>query len=32
MIELLTAVRPADRLADYPSIVDLHEGLALRRV
>ena len=32
MIELLTAARTADRITDYPSIVDLHEELAVRRV
>ena len=32
MINLLVAVRSADRIADYPSIVDLHEALALSRV
>jgi hypothetical protein len=28
MIELLVAVRPAERITDYPSIVDLHEILS----
>ena len=32
MIDLLVAVRPADRVTDYPSIVDLHEILALTNV
>ena len=32
MIALLVAVRPADRITDYPSIVDLRETLALTRV
>ncbi len=32
MINLLIAVRPADRVTDYPSIVDLRERLALPNV
>jgi ribosomal protein S18 acetylase RimI-like enzyme len=32
MIDLLVAVRPADRITDYPSIVDLREALALASV
>jgi ribosomal protein S18 acetylase RimI-like enzyme len=32
MLDLLVAVRPADRITDYPSIVDLHELLALSNV
>ena len=32
MLDLLVAVRPADRITDYPGIVDLHELLALRDV
>ena len=32
MLDLLVAVRPADRITDYPSMVDLHEVLALTRV
>jgi ribosomal protein S18 acetylase RimI-like enzyme len=32
MIYLLVAVRPADRITDYPSVVDLHEALALTNV
>ena len=32
MIDLLIAVRPADRITDYPSIVDLHEELALIQI
>lgn len=32
MLDLLAAVRPADRIAAYPSIVDLHELLALSQV
>ncbi len=32
MIDLLVAVRPADRIADYPSMVDLREALALTNV
>jgi mycothiol synthase len=32
MIDLLVAVRPAERLTDYPGVVDLHELLALPEV
>ena len=32
MVGLLVSVRPAERLTDYPSIVDLHEELALTHV
>lgn len=32
MIDLLIAVRPADRITDFPSIVDLREVLALSNV
>jgi ribosomal protein S18 acetylase RimI-like enzyme len=32
MINLLAAVRPADRITDYPSVVDLREILALSNV
>jgi len=32
MIDLLVAVRPADRITDYPSVVDLREILALSNV
>jgi mycothiol synthase len=32
MIDLLVAVRPADRITDYPSVVDLREVLALSSV
>jgi mycothiol synthase len=32
MIALLLAVRPADRITDYPSVVDLREVLALSNV
>jgi len=32
MIALLLAVRPADRITDYPSVVDLREVLALNNV
>ena len=32
MLDLLVAVRPADRITDYPSMVDLHETLALTHV
>lgn len=32
MLDLLEAVRPAGRVTDYPSIVDLYELLALRKV
>lgn len=32
MLALLVAVRPADRIADYPGLVDLHELLALGSV
>lgn len=32
MVDLLVAVRPAYRVADYPGVVDLHESLALPRV
>lgn len=32
MIDLLVAVRPAGRITDYPSPVDLREALALRHV
>jgi len=32
MLDLLIAVRPADRIADYPSLVDLREALALTDV
>ncbi len=32
MVDLLLVARPADRIADYPSIIDLHELLALRAV
>lgn len=32
MINLLLAVRPADRVTDYPSIIDLREMLALSNV
>jgi GNAT superfamily N-acetyltransferase len=32
MIDLLVTVRPADRITDYPSMVDLHEALALTHV
>lgn len=32
MLDLLVAVRPADRITDYPSIVDLRELLALSNV
>lgn len=32
MIDLLVAVRPAERIADYPGVVDLHELLALTNV
>ncbi|MBN1891062.1 MAG: GNAT family N-acetyltransferase [Thermoflexales bacterium] len=32
MLDLLLAVRPADRITDYPSIVDLRETLALSHV
>jgi len=32
MIDLLVVVRPADRITDYPSIVDLREILALSNV
>ncbi len=32
MIDLLVAVRPADRITEYPSVVDLQEALALTHV
>jgi len=32
MIDLLIAVRPTDRIADYPSVVDLREAFALTNV
>lgn len=32
MIDLLVAVRPADRITDFPSVVDLREALALTNV
>ena len=32
MCDLLVAARPADRVTEYPSIVDLHEVLALTQV
>ncbi|MBN1487410.1 MAG: hypothetical protein JW981_07190, partial [Anaerolineae bacterium] len=32
MIDLLIAIRPPERISDFPSIVDLHEILALREV
>lgn len=32
MLDLLVAVRPADRIADFPGPVDLREALALRAV
>jgi mycothiol synthase len=32
MIDLLVAVRPADRITEYPSVVDLQESLALTDV
>ncbi|MDY7077639.1 MAG: GNAT family N-acetyltransferase [Chloroflexota bacterium] len=32
MIDLLAAVRPVDRITDYPSVVDLREALALTNV
>jgi len=32
MLDLLVAVRSADRITDYPSMVDLHELLALQQV
>jgi len=32
MINLLVAVKPADRITDYPSVVDLREALALTNV
>jgi mycothiol synthase len=32
IIDLLVAVRPADRITDYPSVVDLRERLALSKV
>ena len=32
MIDLLVAVRPTDRITDYPSVVDLREALALTNV
>jgi len=32
MLDLLAAIRPAARMSDYPSMVDLHELLTLRNV
>jgi hypothetical protein len=32
LFDLLVAVRPTDRVADYPGVVDLHELLTLRSV
>lgn len=32
MIDLLVAVRPTDRITDYPSVIDLREALSLTNV